>query len=172
MVRSPRCAHAGAQPGSTAGSRGSAALAAAARLAQRRGEKATGGGAGGGGRQPQVPGRKFLQGGGLPSRQFPPPHPGNYFQPPPALSCTSRRTKPFLLGVQDWLPGKREESPPASVRGLELGPLGTTEVVGVTTGQQAASGCWTSGLGDTSTSERMACPPKIPVFIFDLFFIL
>lgn len=34
---------------------------------------------------------------------------GNYFQPPPALSCTSRRTKPFLLGVRglaSWEEGR------------------------------------------------------------------
>lgn len=175
MVRSPRCAHAGAQPGSAAGSPGSAALAAA-RLAQRRGEKATGGGAGGGGRQPQVPGKNSSKGraalSAVPAPHTPWKFSGNYFQPPPALSCPSRRTKPFLLGVRGLASRKREESPQASVRGLELGPLGTTEMVGVTTGQRAAWGCWASGLGDTSTSERMACPPMIPVFIFDLFFIL
>lgn len=118
MVRSPRCALAGAQPGSAAQSPGSAALAAA-RLAQRRGEKATGGGAGGGGRQPQVPGRKFLQGEGCPLRSSRPPHTpwkfsGNYFQPPPALSCTSKRTKPFLLGVRglaSWEEGRVSASP-------------------------------------------------------------
>lgn len=95
MVRSPRCAHAGAQPGSAAGSPGSAALAAA-RLAQRRGEKATGGGAGGGGRQPQVPGRKFLQGEGCPLRssRLPTP-PGN------SLEITSNLLRHFPALLAD-----------------------------------------------------------------------
>lgn len=100
MVRSPRCAHAGAQPGSAAGSPGSAALAVA-RLAQRRGERPLGEGREAGAACRRFRAENSSKGRATLSAVPAPPHPpGNYFQRPQALSSTSRRTKPFLLGVR------------------------------------------------------------------------
>lgn len=173
MVRSPRCAHAGAQPGSAAGSPGSAALAVA-RLAQRRGERPLGEG-----RRRGPPaagsGQKIPPRGGLPSPQFPPPHTPSkllptfsgtflHFQADKALSA--RRPGTGFLGRGKSL-RKPRSAAWSSARSEPQKWWESPQAI-----EPLVWGCWASGLGDTSTSERMACPPMIPVFIFDLFFIL
>lgn len=78
--------------------------------------KATGGGAGGGGRELQVPGRKFHEGGGMPSLQFPP-----LLEIIGKLLPTSSGTsdtflhfpadKALLKGARGCPPGKRKRVP-------------------------------------------------------------
>jgi hypothetical protein len=67
MVRSPRCAHGGAQPGSAApGTPGPAARASAARLAERKGERPLGEGQEAGAESCKFPAENSTKGVGCP----------------------------------------------------------------------------------------------------------
>ena len=117
--------------------------------------------------------KNSTEGGGESPLQFPPPRhrklSGNYFQSPRALltlASSSRRTKPFLdkargcpLGSGK---GPREPLRPS----LPPDPLGTTAVMG----RLGLRGAWPRQAPALLRARLVL--RWIPVFIFDLFFIL
>ena len=189
MVRSPRCAHDRAQPGSAAGNpcRGPPAPAPPPASQKQRGqkkkkkrrEKAPGGGAEGGGREPQVPPQKIpRKGEGSPRSSSRPRPPKTIWKLLPTspglltLPSTSRRTKPFLEEARGCPLGRARGSREPLSQRLPPGRLGTAAVMvsPQAAGPPGARGAWPRRALALLRARHVL--GWIPVFIFDLFFIL